>query len=214
MMANVGVRCVNDVYVTSPSAILKSAELVLGAGAWGSQLIIPNPTSGAYVYFIWATLSSWMLVLLTYLFGVLRYSTRPRTEQELEKLNAPELGDLILNAIIAALYIPAIAVYSAFFINILGYTVSIFVVIVSTCTFFVHAFHASTLIVYYQLGSGKWVQDRRWIWEWMMGGTGNPKTTSLKYEDKHTKEQSSNDVVEERKPREESSDHQIYQDLS
>lgn len=215
-METTGVKCFNDYYVKSPSAILKAVELVLGFGVWGSVISQPIPSSATYAFFVWVTLSSWLVVLLTYALGLFRLSVKPQTKEEWKEFEAPQLDDLIVNTIIATLYIPAIIVFSVTFTKIPDWTVVIFVITISVVTFLVHAFHASTLVVYIQLGSAKWPSERHWVWE-TLHGTDQPRHSlpSARYvDDAKTLVQVSTADVREPQSATQDPGQDIYQDLS
>lgn len=213
-----GVKWLNDYYVKTPSAVLKAAELVLGFGVWGSVVAQPVPGNAAYAFFVWVTLSSWLVVLVTYLLGLFRLSMRPQTQEELKEFEAPQLADLIVNAIIATLYIPAIIVFSVTFPKIPGWTVVSFVIAISVVTFLVHTFHASTLVLYMQLGSARWPNERQWVWEALRSNVCRPRKqgqSSAKYaaDVPTVVHASSADATEPQNANQESG-NDIYQDLS
>lgn len=179
---------------------------------------MPVPGDAAYAFFVWVTLSSWLVVLITYILGLFRLSVRPQTQEALKEFEAPELNDLIVNAIIATLYIPAIIVFSVTFTKVPNWTVVTFVITISVATFLVHALHASTLVVYVQLGSAKWPRERQWIWDTLFGAVAQQRMrsqSSAKYqEDVQTAAPGSTTEVSGSESANREADHDIYQDLS
>lgn len=160
----------------------------LASAAWdrSSALIF---SFGPHLFYFWVTAGTWALVLLTFLLRLFQFTRIPSTEVEKKATNAPRFGDLLMNWVIGILYFIAIVVFgvysfspthgansaqsgsfgSVLFADSVAIAASrsraVFMIIMAVFAFVAHAIHSLSLLLCLAMGTDRWKQERRWLWQ-------------------------------------------------
>lgn len=167
----------NYKYVSTTEARLKLLELMFGGAVWG--VVASNQisrVSGPFSYFLWATLTCWVVTLVSYLLQLMKRPVQRLNNQHNRNISdLPRTNDLVLNAFFVLIYLIGLILFAVYALakNQWETTSAIMVVVMGFITLMIHMAHAATLITQLMMGKVRWSKEKQWIWK----GLGKKKET-------------------------------------